>query len=611
MQVRTYSVAVLILNVKGDLPSRLAAPLLAFTGIRDPYFLPPPFFLFARRDFDTIVPGGKHAGGRRSPAQWRRFGDNKRLRLSLLRGFECERGISCPVNGQLCKLLNATENGRTICHASALQAAQNATTYALAKATATPSRSTQALRLNTSTPRLFRFIPRLDPPPAGEPCCGAPLEQRRPACESWCASSPLASFVATLTAEGHGCWDAASSSAPPQTQQQQRPRLRLLYTGWNGLSDSLAGAVSALYIAALAGAEFHMRFSADPSEARLEWAYDTNCVNALLSPEEWPDEDAIGGTTRLSFSYETSKKYGAPTGVLDAVTHGDVRSLWAGNATLMLHTHTGFVRLLLQNPLYATRLAAAGVTQRNAFPEAFHFLLRPRAAALARYSEALHALTTGSRVGSVSVHIRVGDWLAFTRNTSGRSYVGVRNVADFFVCARQVSLGLARVRGLGDDDGDGITAVQWLLLSDSAKLRADVARHWRLAADVVPLPPNVSVMHSRARRGKRIPGNHIYDFLSAQTADCYSFLDGAMEHWLFGLADAYVVTRKSGYGRTAALLHDSGGPIFQLPRWPMKPNQKRTSEPVNCKLDMSGSAVDESLNAAFLEDVLEEPPGLR
>lgn len=592
----------------------------ALTGIRDPFFLPPPFFVFARGDFDTIIPGSVLQGSRRSPAQWQRFHDNEVLRKSLLRSIECERGISCRENGQPCKRLDVVTASSKQWKASCRNAAStprvapkakrapssNAKVKATSAVSAVHKRPKPILRLNVSAPRQFRFIPRLDPPPLGEPRCGMPPQERRLACESWCAASPLASFVSTLAAKGLGCWDTAA--VPPRPKQ----RLRLFFTGFNGLADSLTGAVSALYIAALAGAEFHMRFSADPSEARFDWAYDANCFDALsLSLTEWPSSNASNSTTRLSFSFEKDLEHGAPAGMLDVISRGDVRSLWAGKATLMVHTHTGLVNYLLRNPLYAKRLAAAGVTLRNAFAEGYHFLLRPRAAALARYSEAIIALTTGAHFGSIGVHIRVGDLYAFSRSTQstpGRGNLGVSNASAFFLCAQQAAAGLVRARGFSDDVSDSSAAVRWLVLSDSALLRAEAARHLRFAADIVPLPHNVELAHSRSNRGKPIPGNMGADrsYIAVAGSDCDSFLDGAMEHWLFGLADVYILTQHSGYGRTAALLHDTGGPVFWLPKLP-----ERRRRPVNCDIDESGSAVEGSPNVALLDDVLAARPGVR
>ena len=96
-------------------------------------------------------------------------------------------------------------------------------------------------------------------------------------------------------------------------------------------------------------------------------------------------------------------------------------------------------------------------------------------------------------------------------------------------------------------------------LSDSPALRAGAAAAFP-PGTLLARAPGVSVRHSRTSD---------LQVRAAENATCGSFLDAAMEHWLFGLADAHVVTAWSGYGRTGALLHVGVGarlrPLFQLP----------------------------------------------
>jgi len=272
------------------------------------------------------------------------------------------------------------------------------------------------------------------------------------------------------------------------------------------------------------------------------------------------------------------------------IESGDVRELWAGNAVLSLHTHSGLVHKLLRNPRYAARLASAGLTVHNAFAEAYHFLLRPRAAGLARFRGELAALTDASTV-RVGVHVRAGVHYdkAFE---PGAPPIGVADFTSFFDCARDLAGALVSSRTslvggiFGGLFGGGRPPprVQWFVLSDSVTLRADAAR--RFPETLVARAAEIDVRHSRTST---------LTTPYARNVTCASFLDAAMEHWLFGLADAHVVSQWSGFGRTGALVHVVGAtskPMFQLSA--SKP------VPVSCAL----------ASAARIADVVEHPPGL-
>ena len=424
-----------------------------------------------------------------------------------------------------------------------------------------PALVTRALRAAApQQPR--RFIPPpLSPAAAAalrsEPACGAPAP-RRPACEAWCPTSPFAPFAAALSGSGRGCWDeapaAANSSSSSSSSSALPPRTVLLFTGVHGLADTLAGALSALLIAALAGAEFHMRFSDSPADPSFLWAYDPNCIDALGGGGggAWPAAAAAalaaGAATRLAFP-----SHRVPPAVLAVARDGDVRELWGGRAVLALQTHAGLARHLLRNPRYAPRLAALGLTQHSVLAEAYHFLLRPRAAGLARFAAEVAALTTDASAVRIAIHVRTGASSddAFAALPPPPPARAVADYAPFFHCAAEAAYELMQWGGL--------RRAVWLLLSDSPALRAGAAAAFP-PGTLLARAPGVSVRHSRTSD---------LQVRAAENATCGSFLDAAMEHWLFGLADAHVVTAWSGYGRTGALLHVGAGarlrPLFQLP----------------------------------------------
>jgi hypothetical protein len=437
----------------------------------------------------------------------------------------------------------------------------------------TPTAQPVAVRFAAQPPHPpLYFVPSVRVPPPSEPECGAPAP-RPLACEAWCAASPLAQFASVVSSDRQGCWQQPVATAPRLRATSQPPRLVMLYTGYNGLADSLVGAVTAFYIAALAGAEFHMRFSASANDPSFLWAFEPNCFDAL---NEW----AGAGNMQSARAHLSFDIFHLPSDFANVVESGDVRELWGGKTVLSLNTHVGLVHKLLRNPRYAAQLAASGLNAHNAFAEAYHFLLRPRAAGLIRFRGELNALADASAV-RIGIHVRAG--VHYDRSFGvGAPAHGVADFAPFFDCAREVSSALAAMRvGGGALD---MPRVQWFLLSDSVALRADAERH--LPDTLIARAAGIDVRHSRT---STLTTPH------AVNVTCASFLDAAMEHWLFGLADAHVVSKWSGFGRTGALVHvasPESKPMFQL----------SASQPVHSSCTLA--------DASRIADIVEHPPGV-
>ena len=418
--------------------------------------------------------------------------------------------------------------------------------------------------------------------------CGAAA--RALTCEAWCAASPLAPSAAALAPARscaarplpllHALWASllggTAAAAPPPASAQaagaardRGPRPIVLYTGYNGLADSLAGAVSAFYIALLAGAEFHMRFSDSAQDPSFLWAFDPGCMDALSA--RW--ELAEGGSEvriapsaagapgpALPAQHYSFDAFHVPPDFLATVQAGNVSALWQGRAVLSLHTHLGLVHHLMDNPLYRARLRGMGLTLHNAFAEAYHFLLRPRSLGLARYARELAAMQDASAL-RIGIHVRSGvhhDGAFQAPAVGGEAAAPAAPpqrvpFAPFFACAEEVEGQLApmlrRQRAV------------WYLISDSLRLREEAARAW--PGKVLTRTTDLTLAHTRS---SLLPS-------AAQNSTCTSFLDAAMEHWLFGLADAHVISQWSGFGRTGSLVHVGAPPrkpVFQV--YPLNPD---------------------------------------
>ena len=413
--------------------------------------------------------------------------------------------------------------------------------------------------------------------------CGAPAgshSRRKPRCEDWCASSAFAPYATSLAPRS--CWQRPEDEGMTEGSSSRI----MLFTGINGLSDSLAGAVSAFYIALLSGAEFRMRFSSSPLDPSFLWAYEPNCVDVLNDVDAWRSVDTPSVPAEaLHYKFEV---YNIPEHLRETVTRGSrLSDLWKGRRVLSIETHTGFVHLLLKNPAFAPLLGRLGVTASNAFALAYNFLLRPRNFGLARYAEEL-AFLSGSRghFPIIGIHVRTGVHYdgAFAPDALPAH---VNRYEQFFGCASDIES-----QWSWNVWPEGGFKPLWYLLSDSVSLREDASR--RFPGKILTRTSRVNVAHSRTSTLTTAFKNNV---------TCESFLDAAMEHWLFGLADANIVTQWSGYGRTGALVHErSEGRthLFRIEARPIFQISALDPTRVSCTLRHSSS----------IASIVEHKPGL-
>jgi hypothetical protein len=294
-----------------------------------------------------------------------------------------------------------------------------------------------------------------------------------------------------------------------------------------------------------------MRFSDSSEDPSFLWAFEPNCIDALSAGWSAAGKDDFP-LLRKHYSLDI---FNMPEDFLRTVSVGEVHELWGGASVLSLHTHAGISHHLLRNPHYADWFAAAGLTVHNAYAEAYHFLLRPRAAGLTRFRSEVAALTDEHTV-RIGIHVRTGVHYDKSFEPGAPSF-GVSDFLPFFSCAQQVETALLQTQRLTGLHKSRFPHTQWLLLSDSIALRENAQE--RFSEKMVERTKGVTVRHSRT-------STLATPF--AANVSCLSFLDAAMEHWLFGLADAHVVSQWSGFGRTGALVHLRGDarvkPMFQL-----------------------------------------------
>jgi len=252
------------------------------------------------------------------------------------------------------------------------------------------------------------------------------------------------------------------------------------------------------------------------------------CSHGSLNPEDNIDVTVSGtcvSSARLALGIRcthTSKnsficRYDAD--VIDQFSAGDLRAIGGNFSHVEFATHYGRTLQLFDNPHTGRSLYRMGLRPDTAFGCAFNYLFEPHPEALKPYAEELRVLQDPG-VLKIGIHIRIGD-AVFSESKPGAELL--ESVRQYFDCAKQIE----ESRLL-----PGQTAA-WFLVSDAVPLREAA----RAAYGGKLLTPAASAVH-------HVLASHGGG--GAQTVQ-----SAVAENWLLGLADNFVLTPISGFGRLA------------------------------------------------------------
>ncbi|GBF99983.1 hypothetical protein Rsub_13115 [Raphidocelis subcapitata] len=310
----------------------------------------------------------------------------------------------------------------------------------------------------------------------------------------------------------------ASGAAPPRF---------LVHMASSGLSDNLAGAVTAFYFALLSGRALvlegsHWRAAFDP--AGVDWGFaSTGELTARLAAE--------AGGARVEL-VEVK---------VEEADSGDVASAGGAAPAAVLATFTGATHRLFHNPRARARLHAMGLRPDTAFGCAYTFLFSPRPDALALLAPAAARLRAPGAL-RVGIQIRTGDDAFFTPGAVG-PFGTPSQLGAFAACAAEAEAAWRAAEG---------QPVVWFLVSDSAAVR-------RRAAELYPgkvvTALGLNLNHSCPGGLARAPGWR-WELTQCDRANASDPTNpaavSAAEQWLLAECDVFVLSARSGFGRLAA-----------------------------------------------------------
>lgn len=345
------------------------------------------------------------------------------------------------------------------------------------------------------------------------------------------------------------------------------PRTKVVWAQPNpggGLADSWSLIVTAFYVALLTDAAFVMDAGGKES---WEWGYVPHVIGAAATrsrqlallptppffascradwrlPSGLASELAAGAA---EFRVSPMQPVASTRAARALFSRGKLDSLFSGRRVLRIWGNRGLASFLFQNPNYAARLEGLGLGQATAYGCAISFLVRLRPDACSPAVAALVAALREPNTTVVGVQVRTGDD-AFRARPAEPARLAAYSA--FFDCAR--SLGTTMRDRLGH------TRVTLFVISDSMPLRraAAAASGSHGVQILTRLSDPDALQHIRFRKGRAAA----------------AFLFAAAEHWLFGIADAFVTTSGSNFGRSAAILRAAEGwtlsrarrPLFQV-----------------------------------------------
>lgn len=283
-----------------------------------------------------------------------------------------------------------------------------------------------------------------------------------------------------------------------------------------GMSDSLVGIVSTFYYALLSGRAFRI------VQGSFDWldAYSNGAIDVFE-------------TENISY---VKHRHG-----VTAESQFDVALFRERNVSQYLQTHDnvvvttirGYVFHLFDNPYHKKQLYSMGLRPETAFACGLQYLVKPLPE-VHHLSQQLQKMNS-NQILLVGIQIRAGD------DVFKNDMANISQFTHFFRCAQQIE----------QDKQVGSIKALWVLLSDSKSLRQQA----------------VQVFGDKIWTGNKVKGvlDHAFKRDGGDRAGTSAAVVlAAAENWMFAICDYFVLSKISGFGRTAAFHHAGWGNIYAL-----------------------------------------------
>jgi hypothetical protein len=199
----------------------------------------------------------------------------------------------------------------------------------------------------------------------------------------------------------------------------------------------------------------------------------------------------------------------------------------ANSTFVLMSNNRGKTIRMFENHNYRLRLSRYGLNPDNAFGCILNFLMAPKPQIFAPFYPQLMTMSNMS-ILRIGIQIRAGDQLLMS---NGNHTVNIHDYMTFFRCAQQIE-------SFAQHPGQQSI---WYLMTDSLALRQEAKKKF---GNKLLVAMNATVEHTSKEDNVCKENCTVSD---------RGFQDAAAEWWMFGWSDYFVISKYSGYGRSAAM----------------------------------------------------------
>lgn len=305
-----------------------------------------------------------------------------------------------------------------------------------------------------------------------------------------------------------------------------------------GIADRMVGLATVFMMGVLSNRAFQI--GRRENLPNLELAFDAPHINWTRTQDPWWVLEPVTHRQRITNYDEkviNSNEYFALNLIenirmQDQVLTKNAESLISHNGmtkTSIVSANKGLLTRYYDNPVHQKQFIEMHLDIHNSFGCVINYLFKPKMEIFDPMKEQYEIMTNPDpKVLKIGIQIRVGDWMWTNVNHTVNLNVDYHT---FFSCAQQIE-DFAMKSG-------NYTSALWYLTTESMPLRLAALEQY---GKKLVTATNVVIDHS-AKEGSVCHGHCVVDNLSFKTA--------AAEWWLLGHAEYHVITKNSGYGRSA------------------------------------------------------------
>lgn len=315
------------------------------------------------------------------------------------------------------------------------------------------------------------------------------------------------------------------------------------------MADRIIGAATACIVAMLTNRAFQIGRRRELPN--LELAFDAANFNwTRKRDEDWLIEPLKHKANPRNYNESViqSRKYFAVNTLddyrlQDRLLRGNLAELMGGDdihTTLMVINRGKTIRMF-ENQNHVKQLKEMGLTPETAFGCITHYLLAPKPEIFLPVLPQLRILRGNERVLKIGLQIRSGDRMMM----SPHHQVDSGEYSAFFSCAEQIEQFALK-------DGKYDSAV-WFLVTDMKSIRESAVKKYGESKIVTSL--QVSIEHS---------SKEVSVCQNCDPVSHHGFTGAAAEWYMLSMADYFVVSRYSGFGRSAGMLSMRPNSIYTV-----------------------------------------------